>query len=76
MIREEMISILSHGINDIGGDQALRVMAGQTRATNRDWAEMAISLIITDIFKFMEKTPIFLFSSDGNMLPFEELFLI
>lgn len=75
MLREEMISILTHGINEIGCKEALRVMAGQPQATRRDWAEFAVSLIIADLYIFMNKTPMFVISDNGKILPFEELFL-
>jgi hypothetical protein len=75
MLREEMISILTYSIRGMGGDQALRVMAGQPQASKRDWAELAVSLIISDLFMIMDRAPIFVVSETGKILPFEELFL-
>jgi hypothetical protein len=70
------IESLMYDIRGIGGDEAIRVMAGQAGASHEDWGEFMTSVLLCDLLKGLGRAPIFISCDNGKTYPFEELFLV
>jgi hypothetical protein len=65
-----------HDISALGGSVALRIMSGQAKASNQEWGEFTVSILLYDLFTLQARSPHIFIECEGyHLYPFEEVFL-